>query len=119
MDKTIRSHLDNIRSSDRNAQNKAYMYILEQTDQPVDWAYEAWDEMLEGLTHKDNHVRANSAQVLCNLVKSDPKNRMLKDFEKLLAVTKDKDSSPQDTVCRRYGRLVLREKSKAGIHGWS
>ena len=45
--------------------------------------------MLEGLSHKDNHVRAISAQVLCNLAKSDPNGRMLKDFDKLLAVTKD------------------------------
>jgi hypothetical protein len=89
MDKTIRSYLDDIRSSDGNVQNKAYFYILEKTDQPVDWAYEVWDEMLDGLTHKDNHVRAISAQVLSNLAKSDPKNRMLRDFDKLLEVTKD------------------------------
>jgi hypothetical protein len=55
----------------------------------VHWAYEVWDELVEDLTHKDNHVRAISAQVLCNLATSDPKERMLKDFEKLLAVTKD------------------------------
>jgi hypothetical protein len=43
-----------------------------------------------GLTHKDNHVRAISAQVLANLAKSDPENRMLMDFSALLALTKDK-----------------------------
>src|SRR5215203_4424916 len=89
MDKTIQTQIANIRSEDGGIQNKAYFYILEKTDKPVDWAYEAWDEMLAGLTHKDNHVRAISAQVLSNLAKSDPKNRMLKDFDKLLAVTKD------------------------------
>ena len=89
MDKTIRSHINNIRSSDGNAQNNAYNYILEKTDQPVDWAYEVWDDLLEGLHHKDNHTRAISAQVLSNLAKSDPKNRILKDFDKLLEVTKD------------------------------
>src|SRR5262249_18238792 len=41
------------------------------------------------LKHKDNHVRAIAAQILCNLAKSDPKKRMLKDFDALLAVTKD------------------------------
>jgi hypothetical protein len=41
------------------------------------------------LTHRDNHVRAISAQLLANLGKSDPKGRMFKDFDKLLAVTKD------------------------------
>ena len=89
MDKTIRKQIDNIRSEDRDQQNKAFTYIINLTDRPVDWAYEVWDEMVEGLTHKDNHVRAISAQVLSNLAKSDPKNRMLKDFDKLLEVTKD------------------------------
>jgi hypothetical protein len=89
MDNTIQTQIDNIRSTDGDVQNKAYFYILEKTDKPVDWAYEVWDQMIENLTHKDNHVRAISAQVLSNLAKSDPKNRMLKDFHKLLEVTKD------------------------------
>jgi len=70
-------------------QNQAYYFLIEATDQPVDWAYEAWDELVEGLRHKDNHVRAITAQVLCGLAKSDPEKRMLRDFDALLAVTKD------------------------------
>jgi len=89
MDKTVRTHLDNIRSQDGQLQNKAYMALIEKTEKPVDWAYEAWNELIEGLTHKDNHVRAISAQVLANLAKSDPKGRMFKDFDKLLNVTKE------------------------------
>ena len=89
MDKITRSNLNNLHSEDRELQNKAFLYVLEVTNQPVDWAYEAWDKMVEDLNHKDNHVRAIAAQVLCNLAKSDPKNRMLKDFNALLAVTKD------------------------------
>ena len=89
MDKTIRAHLDNIRSDDGQLQNKAYSELMKKTEAPVGWAYEAWDELLDGLTHKDNHVRAISAQLLANLAKSDPQGRMLKDFEALLAVTKD------------------------------
>ena len=89
MDKTVRTQIDNIRSEKGDVQNKAFMYIINLTEKPVDWAYEVWDEMIEGLTHKDNHVRAISAQVLSNLAKSDPKNKLLKDFDKLLAVTKD------------------------------
>jgi hypothetical protein len=82
-------HLDNLRSQDRDLQNKAFSYVLEATDKPVDWAYEVWDDLVAGLTHKDNHVRAISAQVLCNLAKSDPQRRMLNDFDALLAVTRD------------------------------
>jgi len=89
MDKTIRTQIENIRSENGDVQNKAFTYIINLTDKPVDWAYNVWDEMIDGLTHKDNHVRAISAQVLSNLAKSDPKNRMHKDFDKLLAVTKD------------------------------
>ena len=68
MDETIRTQIHDIRSEDGDVQNKAFFYILKKTDKPVDWAYEVWDEMVEGLTHKDNHVRAISAQVLSNLV---------------------------------------------------
>lgn len=89
LDKTIRTYLDNIRSTDAKLQNKAYMALMEETEKPVGWAYEAWDELIEGLTHKDNHVRAICGQLLGNLGKSDPKGRMQKDFDKLLAVTKD------------------------------
>lgn len=89
MDKTIRTNMDNIRSQDGQLQNKAYSYLMEATERPVDWAYDVWDELLEGLAHKDNHIRAISAQLLANLAKSDPQGRMFKDFDKLFNVTKD------------------------------
>ncbi|MGD8404667.1 MAG: hypothetical protein PVJ21_13470 [Anaerolineales bacterium] len=89
LDETVRTHLDNIRSQDGNLQNEAFHFLMKATEKPVDWAYEAWDELVEGLTHKDNHVRAISSQVLANLAKSDSKGRMFKNFEALLAVTKD------------------------------
>jgi hypothetical protein len=89
MDKIVRTQLDNVRSQDGGVQNEAYHFLMEATEKPVDWAYEAWDELVDGLTHKDNHIRAISSQVLANLAKSDPKGRMFKDFDKLLAVTKD------------------------------
>jgi hypothetical protein len=89
VDKSIRTNLDDIRSDDGQIQFKAYDYLMKVTEKPVDWAYEAWDELLEGLTHKDNHVRAISSQILTHLAKSDPKGRIFKDFDKLLNVTKD------------------------------
>lgn len=89
MDKTTQTHLENLWTDDRDRQNQAYYHILAATDKPVDWAYEVWDELLANLSHKDNHNRAIAAQVISNLAKSDPKNRILKDFDKLLAVTKD------------------------------
>ena len=89
MDKTIRMHLDNIRADDGQVQFKAYDYLMKETEKPVDWAYEAWDELVAGLTDKDNHVRAICGQLMGNLGKSDPKGRMFKDFDKLLNVTRD------------------------------
>jgi hypothetical protein len=89
MEKTIRTHLDNIRSEDGQLQNKAYFALMEATEEAVDWAYEAWNELVSGLTHKDNHVRAITSQLLANLGKSDPKGRMFNDFDRLLRVTCD------------------------------
>jgi hypothetical protein len=89
MDENIRTSLNNLHSTDRNLQNEAFSYILEATENSVDWAYEVWYGLLADLRDKDNHVRAIAAQVLCNLAKSDPERRMLKDFGALLAVTKD------------------------------
>jgi hypothetical protein len=89
MDEKIRTSLHNLRSEDREVQYRAFLYIQEMTDKPVDWAYEVWDEMVERLSHKDNHQRAIAAQILSNLAKSDPQGRMLKDFAALLDVTKD------------------------------
>jgi hypothetical protein len=90
MDETTQTQLKKLWSTDRALQNDAFFHILEVTNEPVGWAYVVWDELVANLTHKDNHNRAIAAQVLCNLAKSDPDNRMLKDFDALLAVTKDK-----------------------------
>lgn len=89
MDNLTRDQLDNIRSADRALQSQAYYELLQKTEAPVAWAYEAWDELLAGLRDKDNHVRSISAQILANLARSDPQNRMARDFDALLAVTRD------------------------------
>ncbi len=89
MDAVIRSALDTLHSTDRDAQNRAYTALIEATDSPVGWAYEVWDDLIAGLRDGDNHIRAIAAQVLCNLAKSDPDRRMLKDFDRLLTVTRD------------------------------
>ena len=89
MDLKTRKHLDNLFSDNKDLQNEAFFYILKETEKPVDWAYEVWDQLVEGLHRKDNHVRAISAQILANLAKSDPENRMKKDFPALMAVIGD------------------------------
>ena len=89
MNPITRTNVDNLWSEDRQLQNKAFCTILETTSKPVGWAYEVWDEMVKNLSHRDNHNRAIAAQILCNLAKSDPEHRILKDFDVLLSVTKD------------------------------
>ncbi len=89
MDKTIRTKMDAIFTGDGDAQFKAYDDLMKESEKPVSWAYDVWDDVVGGLTHKDNHVRAICGQLLGNLGKSDPKGRMFKDFDKLLNVTKD------------------------------
>lgn len=89
MEPNVRSMLDDLYSPDKERQNQAYYNLLAVTEHPVDWAYQAWDELLAALRHKDNHIRSIASQVLSNLAKSDPEGRMLTDFDALLAVTKD------------------------------
>ncbi len=89
MDAAIRSQLEQVHSPDRELQTQAYYALLAATDQPVDWAYEAWDELVRDLQHGDNHVRSIAAQVLCSLAKSDPDNRMRATLPLLLALTRD------------------------------
>ncbi len=89
MDESILQLLTDIHSTDRSLQNQAYQTLMQATDSTVDWAYEAWEGLLQDLKHRDNHVRSIAGQLLSNLAKSDPQKRMLKDFAALLEVTKD------------------------------
>ena len=90
MEKEIRVHFDNLNGMDSEKQYQSYRVLLDVTEQPVDWAYAAWDELVGKLTNNDNHLRTIAAQLLCNLAKSDPEERILRDFDAILAVTSDK-----------------------------
>ena len=89
MDSSTRQSLEHLRSADRALQNTAFFTVLAATEQPVAWAYEVWDELVTMLWAGDNHQRAIAAQILCNLAKSDPEERMRRDFAALLNVTRD------------------------------
>ncbi|HZY72941.1 MAG TPA: hypothetical protein VFE22_07540 [Edaphobacter sp.] len=85
----LEDSLEDLRSSDHERQDRAFHFFIEATREPVDWAYKVWAELMELLGDGDNRQRAIAAQVLCNLAKSDPKNRMRKDLVALLEVTRD------------------------------
>ncbi|MCW3118159.1 MAG: hypothetical protein JWM28_2241 [Chitinophagaceae bacterium] len=89
MDQETRQHLENLHRNDRDQRYASFQFIIRLTQQPVDWAYEKWDDLLALLNSKDNHERAIAAQLLSSLAKSDPEQRMLNDLDKLMAVTKD------------------------------
>ncbi|WP_430789764.1 hypothetical protein VBD025_04705 [Virgibacillus flavescens] len=89
MDKPSLSALQNIQSGDRELRYEGFIKLQATTNSRVDWAYEAWDDLMSDLTHSDNHRRAIATQLLCNLAKSDPEQRMLRDFPRILTVTKD------------------------------
>lgn len=81
--------MDRIYLSDREQQGQAYQTLLAATQTPVDWAYDAWDELVNNLLHPDNHVRSITAQLLCNLAISDPQGRIFSAFPALVSVTHD------------------------------
>jgi hypothetical protein len=84
-----RGLLDDLRSSGKERQNRAYTELIAATDVPVAWAYEAWDDLVRLLAEGDNRQRSIASQVLANLAKSDPEGRILRDLPALLRVTKD------------------------------
>jgi hypothetical protein len=89
MDSITQANWENLRSQDGDLRYQALNAMLAATDQHVDWAYDIWDTLLEMLRHPDNHQRAIAATLLCNLAKSDPEPRILRDFDAIFAVTKD------------------------------
>ena len=89
MNEFARTALNNLLAPDKDRQDSAFTLLMNATIQPVDWAYEVWDVLVNTLTDEDNRRRAIAAQVLCNLAKSDPKRKMRKTLPALLTVTKD------------------------------
>jgi HEAT repeat protein len=109
MDAITRGHFEQITSSDRAQQGAAFQHLMETAREPVDWAYEVWDELLEMLTHRNNRVRAIAAQLLCGLARSDPDERLVRDLDALLRVTHD-----ERFVTARHCLLSLWKVGAAG-----
>jgi hypothetical protein len=89
MPETVRARLDDLWTRDRARQNDAFSAVMAATAVPVPWAYEVWDDAVANLTHRDNKNRAIAAQLLCNLAKSDPEDRILDALGELFTLTKD------------------------------
>ena len=89
MNDEISNHLNNLYSKDPNLRYESFQYIIKLTNEPVNWAYDVWNDLLLQLKNGDNHQRAIAAQLLSNLAKSDPENRMFTDVDKIFEVTRD------------------------------
>ncbi|KZB90976.1 hypothetical protein LZP85_09695 [Priestia flexa] len=89
MNESMSSHFKNLEAADKALQYEAFQEILNATSEPVDWAYEVWEELMRWLGDADNHKRARGAQILAGLAKSDQEKRILTDFGSLWKVTKD------------------------------
>jgi hypothetical protein len=90
MNEKINGYFNDLESDDKEKQYEAYKNILTAAEKEVDWAYEVWDQLVEDLTHMDNHRRSRAAQFLSYLAVSDPEQRILHDFPVIWEVTKDK-----------------------------
>ena len=102
MNAETKSHLDNLHSKDANSRYESFQYVIKLTQQPVDWAYDVWNDLLLMLIQGDNHQRSIAAQLLSNLASSDPENRMLQDVDKIFIVTRD-----EKFVTARHSLLAL------------
>ena len=109
MEPLLRSKADLLHSNDADVRYAAFQELLALARNPVDWAYEVWDELKEMTRKGDNHQRTIAVQLLCELAKSDPKNKMLKDFDTLLAVTRD-----EKFVTARHSLQALWKIGKVG-----
>jgi hypothetical protein len=89
MTSSVPTNFADLWCDDRMRQGTMFQKVLELTSQPVDWAYDVWDEVLNQLTDKNNRNRSIAAQVLCNLAKSDPSQKLLQDFPALFDVVTD------------------------------
>lgn len=89
MDALIRLYLEQLQSSDQNIRNEGYIGLAAAAEEIVDWTYECWGLLRSNLTHSDNHRRTIAVQLMSKLAKSDPEMRVMDDFPRLLAVTRD------------------------------
>lgn len=89
MNNTIKTHIENLSSSDDKIRLEALQSLLKTTESRVDWIYEAWDLLLEKLDHENSYQRSIAVMLLCNLAKSDIENRLGVSLDRLLAHTKD------------------------------
>ncbi len=89
MDQIAKEALERLNSAEDKIRFDALNHILKLTDEPVDWVYEVWDDLVRKLSNENSYQRSIAIMVLCNLAKSDRENRIEAVLDKLLAHTRD------------------------------
>ena len=102
-------------ASDRDEAYRALVELFAMTERPVPWAYDVWDGLLADLTHKDGHKRSFAAQMLERLAISDPEGRMLRDFPRIVAVTKDERFVTARHALESLWRVALAGPDRAAL----
>jgi len=101
--------IERLTSSDRDAASAAFHELNELAKENVDWAYDAWDVLVQDLKHTDNRRRSHASQLLSGLAKSDPEGRILSVLPDLLEATTD-----ERFVTARHCLLSLWQIALAG-----
>lgn len=108
MEKEILQLFSNLTEHDRDIQYKSYEELMKIMQEPVDWTYSVWEQLVQALTSKNGHVRASAAQFLCALAaKSDPEERVLEDFLKIWAITYDEETGTARHTLQAIWRIGL------------
>ena len=90
MDQKIQDLFELSKNGTKEERYNALIELNSTLEQPVDWAYDVWDDLIEFLSDKDGHQRSRAAQYLSRFAAySDPEDRILKDFDALWQVTFD------------------------------
>lgn len=119
MDERTTQLFQQLEKGTKQEQYDAYVSLLEEMEKKVPWAYEVWDELLAHLYDDDPHRRSRAAQFLSYLAKSDPEDRMLRDFTKVWQVTKDEKFVTARHALQAIWRVGLGgEKQKNLVTGY-
>lgn len=105
----VSERMNDLKSPDKDRQNRAFQALSALTQEPVEWGYDVWDELLRLIAKGDNRQRSIAGQLLCDLAKSDPQQRMIADAPALIMLTRD-----ERFVTARHCLLALWKVAAAG-----
>lgn len=112
----VAESMNDLKSAEKDRQNRAYQTLLGMTTEPVDWANDVWSELLRLTAQGDNRQRSIAGQVLSNLAKSVPEQRIVEDAERLIAVTRDERFVTARHVLLALWKIaILGEAQRAAI----